>query len=109
VESLSLCTLVCYIGAVISRSHYMFFPELLKDEISEYDLVGPTLPALKSMLDIRTSSSGVESYAKLIHGLVSCCLQNVEETMYVLIESQVHCSNTSQWTIWTSCDYEVEE
>ncbi len=91
------------------RSHYVSIPELLKDEISEYDLVGPTLPALKSMLDIRTSSSEIESYAKLIHGLLSCCLQNVEETMYVLINSQVHCSNTSQWTIWISGDYENEE
>ncbi|KIM27128.1 hypothetical protein M408DRAFT_16736 [Serendipita vermifera MAFF 305830] len=57
------------------------YSELLKDEISEYDLVGPTLPALKSMLDIKPSSNGADSYAKLIHGLISCCLQNIEETV----------------------------
>jgi HEAT repeat-containing protein 5 len=58
-----------------------FSAELLKDEISQSDLVGPTLPSLKAMLDLTApSSSGADSYAKLVHGLVSCCLQNIEET-----------------------------
>jgi hypothetical protein len=56
-------------------------PELLKDEISDTDLVGPTLPSLKMMLELTApSSSGTDSYAKLVHGLLSCCLQNIEET-----------------------------
>ena len=45
------------------------------------DLVGPTLPAFKLMLD--NPPAGVDSadssYTKLIHGLLSSCLQNVDE------------------------------
>jgi hypothetical protein len=51
----------------------------------EYDLVGPTLPALKVLLDNPPSiadGSAESSYAKVIHGLTSCCLQNIDETRY---------------------------
>ncbi|KAG8840425.1 hypothetical protein FRB91_006107 [Serendipita sp. 411] len=57
------------------------YSELLKDETSEFDLIGPTLPALRTMLDAPPmTSNGIESFGKLIHGLISCCLQNIEET-----------------------------
>jgi len=55
--------------------------ELLKNEFSAVDLVGPTLPALKLMLDnppVGADSAG-QFYVKLVHGLLSSCLQNVDE------------------------------
>lgn len=56
--------------------------ELLKDETTEVDLVGPTLPALKALLDVTSGGVPVAdvSFSRLVHGLISCCLQNIEET-----------------------------
>jgi hypothetical protein len=53
----------------------------LKNEFSVVDLIGPTLPALKLMLDNPPATvDSVEShYAKLTHGLLSSSLQNVDE------------------------------
>ncbi|KAG8826091.1 hypothetical protein FRC17_008413 [Serendipita sp. 399] len=57
------------------------YSELLKDETSEVDLVGPTLPALRAMMEAPpTAQDRAESFGKLIHGFISCCLQNIEET-----------------------------
>lgn len=57
------------------------YSELLKDEISEQDLVGPSLPALKLMLESPPHTANrLETYSRLIHGLLSCCLQNIDET-----------------------------
>lgn len=54
---------------------------LLKDELSEVDLAGPSLPALKSMLDKDDPPHGVadEKYGRLVHGLLSACLQNIDD------------------------------
>jgi hypothetical protein len=53
--------------------------ELLKDESSEIDLVGPTLPALKTMLEFPVSAADTkEKYRRLVHGLLSACLLNVD-------------------------------
>ncbi|KAF7309872.1 Clathrin-coated vesicle protein [Mycena indigotica] len=58
----------------------LLYSELLKDESSEIDLVGPTLPALKSLLDLpTTSAAAAETYSRLVHGLISACLLNVDE------------------------------
>jgi hypothetical protein len=59
--------------------------ELLKDESSEIDLVGPTLPALKAMLDLPTANSpdSKDRYARLVHGLLSSCLLNVDAMRFV--------------------------
>ncbi|KAG5653101.1 hypothetical protein H0H81_002326 [Sphagnurus paluster] len=54
--------------------------QLLKDESSEIDLVGPTLPALKSMLDLppATSTGSQDVYVRLVHGLLSSCLLHID-------------------------------
>ncbi|KAF7331836.1 Clathrin-coated vesicle protein [Mycena kentingensis (nom. inval.)] len=58
----------------------LLYSDLLKDESSEIDLVGPTLPALKSLLDIpTTSSTELDTFSRLVHGLISSCLLNVDE------------------------------
>ncbi|CAG8614856.1 4159_t:CDS:10, partial [Acaulospora colombiana] len=54
--------------------------ELLKDEAMQYDLVGPTLPALKKILATAIMSQDKSDSSRLIQGLISCCLQNIEET-----------------------------
>jgi hypothetical protein len=54
--------------------------ELLKDESSDIDLAGPTLPALKSLLDLPpVSPAATDRYSRLVHGLISACLLNVDE------------------------------
>jgi HEAT repeat-containing protein 5 len=54
--------------------------ELLKDEAMQYDLVGPTLPALKKILATAIVSQDKSDSARLVQGLISCCLQNIDET-----------------------------
>jgi len=55
--------------------------DLLKDESSEIDLIGPTLPSLKLLLDLAlaTAPNARDRYSRLIHGLISACLLNVDE------------------------------
>ncbi len=55
-------------------------PEMLKDESSEIDLVGPTLPCLKALLDLPTSAArdSKDRYSRLVHGLISACLLNID-------------------------------
>lgn len=64
--------------------------DLLKDERNEVDLAGPTLPALKTLLEppsdpkLLTSDS---SYGRIVHGLVSACLLNIDEMRYDALAS----------------------
>ena len=54
----------------------------LKDELSDVDLVGPTLHVLKSLLDVTpdaTVTAENSAYSRTIHGLLSACLLNMEE------------------------------
>jgi hypothetical protein len=55
--------------------------ELLKDESSEVDLIGPTLPALKSLLSIPVydTPDTKNKFGQLVHGLLSACLLHVDE------------------------------
>ncbi|KIL59187.1 hypothetical protein M378DRAFT_27111 [Amanita muscaria Koide BX008] len=55
----------------------MLYTELLKDESSEIDLVGPTLPALKSLLEYPPQDQAL--YNRFIHALLSACLSNIDE------------------------------
>lgn len=58
------------------------YSAFLKDELSDLDLVGPTLPALKALLEVVPSpavTSGDSSYGRVVHGLLSACLLNMEE------------------------------
>jgi hypothetical protein len=58
--------------------------------------VGPTLPALKSILETNVPLNVTESsYSRLVHGLVSCCLQNIDETRFVYFCRQI-ANNTSR-------------
>jgi hypothetical protein len=76
----SPCTLVSILVYIL-RLQLNSGIELLKNELSVVDLVGPTLPALKLMWDKppADAASADPSYAKLVHGLLSSCLQNVDE------------------------------
>ncbi|CAE7204243.1 unnamed protein product [Rhizoctonia solani] len=56
------------------------YSDLLKDEYSEYDLVGPTLQSLRGMLLADSKDVQREPlYPKVVHGLLSACLQNVDD------------------------------
>ncbi|KAL0567040.1 hypothetical protein V5O48_014955 [Marasmius crinis-equi] len=59
----------------------LLYSEILKDESPDIDLAGPTFPALKSLLDLPRAAArdSSERYQKLIHGLLSDCLRNVDE------------------------------
>ncbi|KAG0706406.1 armadillo-type protein [Suillus ampliporus] len=57
----------------------MLYGELLKDETLEADLITPTLPAFRSLLTVPCHPTDRERYGKLIHGLLSSCLLNVDE------------------------------
>ena len=54
--------------------------DLLKDETSEIDLVGPTFPALKALLDLPVAPGpdNKERYNRLIHALLSTCLRHID-------------------------------
>ncbi|KAI0742742.1 clathrin-coated vesicle protein [Daedaleopsis nitida] len=54
--------------------------ELLKDETSEFDLVGPTLQALKALLDRPANLPDPDNkFGRIVHGLLSACLINIDE------------------------------
>ncbi|KAF8648973.1 hypothetical protein AX16_006087 [Volvariella volvacea WC 439] len=59
----------------------LLYSDLLKDESSEIDLVGPTLPSLKSLLDLPlvAGPEAKDRYERLIHGLLSACLINIDQ------------------------------
>lgn len=54
--------------------------ELLKDETTEVDLVGPTLQSLKKLLDkVPEAQSEKVKYERMVHGILSACLVNVDD------------------------------
>ncbi|KAJ3824050.1 clathrin-coated vesicle protein [Lentinula raphanica] len=59
----------------------LLYSEILKDESNDIDLAGPTFPSLKALLDLPLASSpdAQDRYQRLIHGLLSACLLNIDE------------------------------
>ncbi|KZT05196.1 clathrin-coated vesicle protein [Laetiporus sulphureus 93-53] len=56
------------------------YNEYLKDETSDIDLVGPTLQSLKALLELPAGAATYgNKYEKVIHGLLSACLVNIDE------------------------------
>lgn len=86
-----ICTAVCVYQRIRSEK-LTFTIELLKDESSEIDLVGPTLPALKAMLEFPVSAVDTQeknTYRRLVHGLLSACLLNVDAMRLVGLSSVI--------------------
>ncbi len=52
----------------------------MKDESSEVDLVGPTLPSLKILLDlpVHGKPEAKEKFGKTVNALASACLLNID-------------------------------
>lgn len=53
--------------------------DLLRDETSEIDFVGPTLQVLKSLLTPEPTHEVTEFFQRIVHGLLSSCLLNIDE------------------------------
>jgi len=62
------------------------FAELLRDETAKADLAGPCLPLLKAICDraYAARQPGSHIYARVLHGLLSACIQHVDEMRYVV-------------------------
>lgn len=57
---------------------------MLKDESTEIDYVGPTLPALKSLLSLPCATpTDKETFSQLAHALLSACLHHIDEMRWV--------------------------
>lgn len=70
----------------------------MKDETSELDLVGPTLQALKALLDRPVNLPDPDNkFGRIVHGLLSACLINIDEMRYVT--KQQLCSTCTECTI----------
>lgn len=63
--------------------------ELLKDETSEVDLIGPTLPVLKELCDrgLSPKNGPLAVLPLVMNGMLSACLQNVEDMRRVFPQS----------------------
>ena len=60
------------------------FAELLKDEVSEVDLVGPTLQSLKKLLEnVPKSPDEKAKFERVVHGIISACLVNIDAMRFV--------------------------
>ncbi|EPQ31133.1 uncharacterized protein PFL1_01322 [Pseudozyma flocculosa PF-1] len=60
---------------------FYMYSEMLRDETSEVDLVGPTLPSLKDLCEraARGCKPGSELLQRAVHGFLSAALQNVDD------------------------------
>ena len=59
----------------------------MREKKSEIDMAGPTLQSLKAMLDNPPSKLQTEAlsrYSRLVHGLLSGCLVNIDDMRYVI-------------------------
>lgn len=59
--------------------------ELLKDEVSATDYVGPTLQSLKKLLeDPPVTVAGKARYEKVIHAILSAAMLNIDAMRYAV-------------------------
>lgn len=73
-------------GFLLNKQYY---PDLLKDETSDIDLVSPTFASLKAILSIPVlkEADSQDRYQRAIHALLSSCLLNIDEMRYAFILS----------------------
>jgi len=66
----------------------MNYVDLLRDESSEVDVVGPTLPVLKSLLTPGSTDKVTEFFQRVVHGLLSSCMLNIDEmrSVHVILQ-----------------------
>lgn len=59
----------------------LWLTEMLHDESSEVDLVGPTLPSLKTLCEQASKSvrAGSDLLQRAVHGFLSAALQNIDD------------------------------
>ncbi|KAG5223272.1 clathrin-coated vesicle protein [Salix suchowensis] len=92
----------------------LLYSELLKDESSEVDPVGPTLPSLKILLDlpVHGKPEAKEKFGKTVNALASACLLNIDGMRRVSERcgrrsrryTQVYLRNTvSQHIVYRGC------
>ncbi|KZV63558.1 clathrin-coated vesicle protein [Peniophora sp. CONT] len=55
------------------------YSDLLRNEASELDYTGPTLPALKALLTLPPNELASGMYTRVVHGLLSACLLNIDD------------------------------
>ncbi|KZT18252.1 clathrin-coated vesicle protein [Neolentinus lepideus HHB14362 ss-1] len=66
-------------GEDVRAAGLSLYGDLLKDESSDMDFIGPTLQSLKHLLDKGpTTPSHRDKYQRSIHGILSACLINVD-------------------------------
>lgn len=81
-----------YSGMCADPSHLPFSlmnkADLLRDESSEADVVGPTLPVLKSLLTPGSTYKVTEFFQRVVHGLLSSCMLNIDEmrSVHVILQ-----------------------
>lgn len=57
-----------------------FSIDMLKNEKSNVDLAGATLPSLKTLLEDRPKNKdALTRYTRTVHGILSSCLLNIDE------------------------------
>jgi hypothetical protein len=82
-EEVRAVAISLYSGMCADPSHLLFMlkkrADLLRDETSEIDFVGPTLPVLKSLLTPGPTHEVTEFFQRIVHGLLSSCLLNIDE------------------------------
>lgn len=93
--------------------HLSAYVELLRDETSEVDLAGPTLPILKALCDRGFSpkyGGKLELLPKVVNGMLSASLQNVEDMRCVVLSDNnaQNSSSTDVPTVFLEADKEFQ-
>ena len=77
-------------GVLLRRRLLTHYTDLLKDEVSEADLVGPNLQSLKKLLEkVPEDIAERIKYEKVVHGLLSACLVNIDAMRFVRAQCHI--------------------